>query len=90
MNMSKMFALKFERSVVATNDAPKDALVAAICRELQLAHSLLQIVVGIRETPQNCDRIVGSTSYIIVPPVRIKDGKLRPFVRDVCVGLARS
>ena len=90
VNMSKMVALKLERSVVATNDAPQDALVAAICRKLQFTHSLLQIVVRIRETPLNCLRVAGSTSDIILRLVRIDNGKLGSLVRNVCMGLSDS
>lgn len=76
VNMGKMFALKLEGSVIATNNAPKDALVAAIGRKLQFAHPLLQLVVRVRETSQNCFRVLGAASDVVVPSIRIDNGKL--------------
>ena len=76
VNMGKMLALKLERSVIATKDTAKDALVAAIRRILQFAHPLLQLVVRVRETSQNCFCVLGAASDVVVPSIRIDNSKL--------------
>jgi hypothetical protein len=84
VNMGKMLALKLERSVIATKDAAKDALVAAIGRILQFAHPLLQLVIRVRETSQDRSRVPGSTSDVVVPSIRVDNGKfLFIFVGDI-------
>jgi hypothetical protein len=89
VNVGKMLSLKPERGVIATNNAFEDALIATICRILQFPHSLLQHVVRIRETLQNCLRIRGPSSDIIASSVGVDNGELS-LVRNIHMTLIKD
>jgi hypothetical protein len=84
-----MLSLKPEGGVIATDNAFEDALIATICRILQFAHSLLQSVVGIRETLQNCLRVRGTSSDVIALSIGVDDGELS-LVRNIRMTLIRD
>lgn len=89
VNVGKMLSLKPEGGVIATNNAFEDALIATICRILQFPHSLLQHVVRIRETLQNCLRIRGPSSDIIASSVGVDNGELS-LVRNIHMTLIKD
>lgn len=84
-----MLSLKPEGGVIATNNAFEDTLIETICRILQFPHSLLQRVVRIRETLQNCLRIRGTPSNVIAFSVGVDNGELS-LVRNIRMTLIKD